>query len=140
MLYGVGNYPLVFTGPELTGSLSINNVGVFTFLNTLWAYATSYPDGYFSAGTSEDLLFDVFNPFFSTYQMNVAVDIMPVDFYQVGSAEFAVLDGNTPGILTLTGASSLAFQAEGGVPEPSTFVLVGVGVAGRAYARRKRTN
>ena len=142
MLYGVGNMgdnPPVFSGPELTGSISINNVGVFTFDNPLFAYATSYPDGYFSVGTSEDILFDVLNPFFSAYQMNVAVNAMPVDFYLVGTAEFAVLNGTTPGKLTLADASSpLTFQAEGGVvPEPSTFVLLGAGLAGMIVMRKK---
>ena len=139
-LYGVGNYPYVFDGPDLTGSLSINTVGVLSFVNPLYAYATSYPpEGYFSVGTSEDVLIDVSNLFFNSYQMNVAVTAMPVDFSQVGVAEFAVLKGTTPGILTLTDASLLmTFQAEGGVvPEPSTFILLGAGLAGLIVMRRK---
>ena len=79
---------------------------------------------------------DVLDPFFSTYQMNYAVDAMPVDFYQVGTVSLPYWTGD-PGILTLAGASSLTFQAEGGVPEPSTFVLVGAGLAGWILARRK---
>lgn len=81
----------------------------------------------------------MFNPFFSTYQMNSAGTATSVD-YQVGSvSEFAVLNGNSPGALTLVvGSSPLTFQAGGGeAPEPSTFILLGAGLVGMMVMRRK---
>jgi len=144
-LYGVGNYPLVFTGPNLGGSLAISGIGTFAFANRLWvlaAQANSLYPGVFGIGTDvEDVFVEVLDAFFETYHLETAVAALPVTLWQTGTVPFSVSElGGTSGDLTLTGASSLAFQAEGGVPEPSTFVLIGVGMAGLAYARRKRTN
>ena len=143
-LYGVGNYSFLFAGPDLTGSLAVTGVGTFTFANRLWAWATQanylYPEGYFALGTDvEDVFLEVQNPLYASYHLVTAVGALPVTLSKTGTVPFSVSEsGGTSGDLTLTGASSLAFQAEGGVPEPSTYVLVGVGVAGLVYSRRKR--
>ena len=143
-LYGAGNYPLVFTGPNLGGSLAISGIGTFAFANRLWvlaAQADSLYPGVFGIGTDvEDVFIEVLDSFFETYHLDTAVAVLPVTLWQTGAVPFSVSEsGGTSGELILTGASSLTFQAEGGVPEPSTFVLVGAGLAGLAYARRKRT-
>ena len=142
-LYGVGNYPFLFAGPDLSGSLAVSGVGTFTFANRLWARATQanfLNPGYFALGTDvEDVLIEVQDPFFETYHLLTAAKPLPVSLWQVGAVPFAVSDSSgTTGELTLTDASSLMFQAEGGVPEPSTFVLLGAGLAGLMIMRRRR--
>ena len=144
-IYGVGNYPPVFGGPDLKGFLDISGIGTFAFANRLWVLAdqaNSPNPGMFGIGTDmEDIFLKVVDPFFETYHLVTAVGTLPVALEQTGTVPLSVSEaGGTSGDLTLAGASSLAFQAEGGVPEPSTFVLIGVGVAGLVYSRRKRTN
>jgi hypothetical protein len=142
-IYGVGNYPYVFSGPNLGGSLVISNVGTFAFANPLWvldAQADSPYLGDFGIGTDvEDVFLKVNDAFFETYHLITAVSPLEVALWQFGEASFAVSSGETTGTLFLTGASSsLTFQAEGGVvPEPSTFALLGAGLAGVMVMRRK---
>ena len=96
--------------------------------------------GIFEFGTDlEEKIISVENQFFQTYQMITAVSPLEVALYQTGFVPFAVSEsGGTTGELTLVDASSLRFQAEGGVPEPSTFVLLGVGLAGLIAVMRKQ--
>jgi hypothetical protein len=140
-MYVVGAHPF-HNGPTVNGTLSIDGVGLFTFLNNLYASDSQWNNmqpGIFEFGTDlESNIIDVQDLFFETYHMITRVNPLPVMLTQVGFSQFAVSEsGGTSGELTLDGASSLTFQAEGGVPEPSTFVLLGAGLAGMVVMRRK---
>lgn len=142
-LYVVGEHPYTPGAPALTGILSINNVGSFTFLNKLYAADSQWNNmqpGIFEVGTDmEAAIIAVNNPFFENYQLMTHIAPLPVDFLQVGASQFAVSEiGGSTGDLVLTDASSLMFQAEGGVPEPSTVILLGTGLAGLMVMRFRR--
>ena len=141
-LYVVGAHPY-HAGPAVSGSLFIDGVGTFTFMNNLYAsdsQANNLQPGIFEIGTDQEAQFiDVQHQFFENYQMMSQVNPLPVELRQDGFFSFAVAEaGGTSGDLTLTGASSLLFEAVGGVPEPSTFLLLGAGLAGLIAMRRRR--
>ena len=144
-LYVVGAATPWYTGPTITGSLSIEGVGLFTFLNNLYTADTQVDNlqpGIFQIGTdTEFTIIDVSDNFFESYHLMTRVNSLPVVLSQVGFAQFAVSEaGGTTGDLTFTDASSLTFEAAGGVPEPSTFVLLGAGLAGMLLIRKRRTS
>lgn len=141
-LYVVGAHPF-HTGPSLLGVLDIAGVGSFSFSNNLYAsdsQTTNQRPGNFEIGTDYEATFlEVQDTFFETYHLATAVNPLTVALWQTGAATFAVSDsGGATGELSLTGAfSPMTFQAEGGVPEPSTFVLLGAGLVGMIVVKRK---
>ncbi len=141
-LYVVGDHPF-HPGPSLNGSLSIQGVGVFIFLNNLYAsdsQANNLQPGIFEIGTHfEASLLDLSDIYFAQYKMMTAVKPFAISVSQAGFSSFAVSQvGGTTGDLTLTDASAVTFQAVGGVPEPSTLLLFGAGLAGLLILKKKQ--
>ena len=141
-LYVIGAHPFN-PGPSVNGSLSVKDVGIFTFLNNLYAsdsQQNNLQPGLFEIGTDLEAAFIVItDSYFASYRMMTGHIPLPVTLSQVGFSSFAVYqEGGTEGNLTLGDASSLSFQAVGGVPEPSTLLLLGTGVTGLLLLKKKR--
>lgn len=142
-IYAVGNYTPLFNGPDLSGSLAITGLGSLTFADRLWVWATqgtSLNPGFLGIGTDSEADFlDVQDFYFETYHLVSAVNALPVAAWQPSGVSFAVFDAlGVPGVISISGASGVTFAATGGVPEPSTVILFGAGLAGLLALRRKR--
>ncbi len=142
-IYGVGNNSPLFSGPDLTGTMFIEGVGQFTFQNRIYvmdSQVNSAFPGEFEIGTDlESTIIRGADSFFESYHLMTPHTSLRGVQSQVGYSSLAVFEeGGAPGTLTLTNASPLDFQAAGGVPEPSTIVLLTAGVAGLLTMRRKQ--
>ena len=141
-LYVAGALPPFHQGPPVNGSLSINDVGIFTFINNLYAsdsQLNNLQPGIFEIGTDLEAAFiSITDRYFASYKMMTSVPSFPVIVSQIGYSSFAVSRaGGSDGVLNVVDASSLTFQAEGGVPEPSTLLLLGAGVTGLLFMKKK---
>jgi hypothetical protein len=145
-LYGVGTYTPLFNGPNLGSALAISGVGAFTFVAPTWLWdtqANALNPGILGFGTDSEADFlNVQNPFFETYHLVTAVLPLAVSVWRTGTVPFAVLTspGGGQGLITLSGASGVTFEAAGAVPEPSTLALLGAGMCGLIFVRRKQAH